>query len=315
MNSNYLEYVMVDYIQSHIIGTELQNIILPLKSHPINSDRSIQIWMELLFTSICHQTNWDKLYNKFVLLFTEQPLLFEPKRLINLKHREFINMFGEEFDCNGLRERINTLKLLANFFDNSSINIEDFIPKVVILGGLNGLYERLDKFTPFSVDPLRKKARVFVHQLLSYSLIEVIDSDNILPAIDYHLIRLYIRTGRVIPTQDIRLLKLAEHKVNRIEIQTHIRRAVETAMWYTASGARLRIDKLNHIEWQIARSFCLREEPLCNGPPSLNKRMGSEVSLLSLRVNNRCPNVNQCAAVNFKPLFNAKEPKSAKTFY
>ena len=142
-----------------------------------------------------------------------------------------------------------------------------------------------------------KNSRILVHNLLQCELISVLDPENIPPAIDYHLIRLYVRTGRVFPIRTELLDRLTDQGTPRVEFHTDLRAAVEEAMSYSAAAAHLSIDQLNQIEWQIARSFCTRRYPRCNGAFLPEKPVDSELERLAERLKG-CPLRCDCRGAN-----------------
>src|SRR3546814_15988328 len=54
----------------------------------------------------------------------------------------------------------------------------------------------------YTGDPFDKKARVLAHDLHREGIMMFSDPENLKPAIEYHLIRLYLRSGRVIPASE-----------------------------------------------------------------------------------------------------------------
>ena len=183
------------------------------------------------------------------------------------------------------------------------------------MGGVSGIYNWLASIPAFGADPLQKKSRILVHQLLAYRLLEVADPENILPAVDYHLMRLYVRTGRVVARRAQIVERLqGDRKVERIEFVTHLRRAVEEAMWHTASGARRPVNEVNHIEWQIGRSFCTRKEPRCEGPFLEDKPPDACVQALSSG-SAACPLRGDCAGATDKSLRSIVDPASSRSYY
>ena len=78
------------------------------------------------------------------------------------------------------------------------------------LYGSDGFMERLDRFQAFQEDPLRKKSNVLVHEIVRDGIAKFNGSSaQIAPAIDYHIMRLYLRSGRVLPmhSETFELLK------------------------------------------------------------------------------------------------------------
>src|SRR5579871_1571477 len=191
----------VDRIHCHLLGQGLVGLGANSKPHPLPLSRDWQIWAELLTVAICHQANWDRLHSTVVRLARMDRSQIHPKCLGHLSGNDFRRMFGEAYDPDRIRitERVKLLRATANEVEADAVGPKfDWIPQgLVALGGESGLYDHLRQFEAFRADPLQKKSRIFVHDLLQYKLISVSDPEHIAPAIDYHLTRLYVRTGRV----------------------------------------------------------------------------------------------------------------------
>jgi endonuclease III len=93
-------------------------------------------------------------------------------------------------------------------------------------------------------------------------LIQIRDADEISPAIDYHIMRMYL-TGRVVVADDELVSRLIKRKRIRIEVITEIRTAVADALKYTAWLAKISVSTLNDIEWAFARRACRRDSVWC----------------------------------------------------
>lgn len=310
-------YWEVDQIGAYVLGQELQGAIIPREAIPQSLQIHEFIWMELLCASICHQANWVQLHNLFLDLALGHPNVLQPTQLEHMSTASFVDVFGKAFDRERLRpkERSSMLRKVARRNLTWPVLSPFCESGPHQLRGEGGIYNWLASMDVFNEDPVQKKARVLVHQLLRYGALEVRDPENIAPAIDYHLMRLYARTGRVRPTSTETLDRLLTHQMFRVEFITHFRRAVEEAMWYTASGAQLRIDQLNHVEWQIARSFCVREGARCDGPYLASKPIDSSVAGLSSASTGACPLRSQCLGASDTSLRNIVDPISSRPFY
>ncbi len=126
-------------------------------------------------------------------------------------------------------------------------------------------------------------------QLLSrFSLVDFKDPEKINPAIDYHLIRLALRNGRVkIKDGKLKLKIINETSVSKKE-DTIIREKVIEAFKVTQETSKKSTPEENWIEWHIARSFCLRDEPLCNVKENTAK------DFLKFKFEKKCPLFNSC---------------------
>jgi len=306
----------VDRFGSHLIGQSMRGAAPPVDVHPIGHSRALQVWSEIVFVAICHQANWDRLYSRVLAIVARDPEWLSPAHLAELQSGVFREAFGAAFDDERLRvsERMGILRDLGrNALDWP--NGVTWLNGPVTLSGDSGLYRWLERFRCYSEDPLQKKSSVLIHQLLRYSLINVTDHESIGPAIDYHLMRLYVRTGRVLPMQSDLITRLQEWRTARVEFLNGLRESVKEAMYYTALGAGLRIDQLNTLEWQIARSFCVRERARCNEGALIDKPASETVIMLSQLAGGGCPLSINCRGARDELLRSIKDPKSAKSYY
>lgn len=294
----------------------MRSATLPVEVHPIGHSRALQVWSEIVFISICHQANWDRLYSRVLAIAERDPEWLSPAHLVDLQSSAFREAFGPAFDEERLRVSERTA-ILRDLGRNALEwpNRVTWLNGPVTLSGDTGLYRWLERFRCYSEDPLVKKSSVLIHQLLRYSLITVTDPEAIGPAIDYHLIRLYVRTGRVLPMQSDLLARLQEWRTARVEFVNGLRESVKEAMYYTALGAGLRIDQLNTLEWQIARSYCVRERARCNESALPDKPVSETVRMLSQLAGGGCPLSINCRGARDELLRSIKDPKSARSYY
>lgn len=282
---------------------------MPPEPHPLADEPARAILVEFLAAAICHGTNWDRL-RKHLLATAIDPTHFAPLRLASLTFEEFAQNYCEAFtstDDLSDRHRLFTDVAVAFATGNYPFNGKRLAVEPQRLGGPEGLYVSLDTLDAFKADPQRKKSRILVQQLIRSQLITAVDPDNLRPAIEYHLIRLYLRTGRVVHgnTGD---LQPQRDRASDVRSITALRAAVEQAMHYSAAGADLTIAEINEIEWQIGRSFCERERPRCAGPPRPDKPV-----LEALYAINRgaCPFAATCDAPHYPAVAALTEPRLA----
>lgn len=292
---------------------------IPVTTHPLKAERHWQIWCEIVFISICHQANWDRLHDRIIDIASNNLDEIQPSKLCKLSSKRFIDLFAQGLDPDRMdvEERLKLLRGLGKRAVSwpTGDGLSWLNNECVGLSGKEGVYSWLSNIPVFAVDPIQKKARVLVHQLLRYGLISITDPEHISPAVDYHLIRLYVRTARVWPESEEWEQRLKEGGKARVEPVTALRRAVEEAMYYTATGAELRVDELNHIEWQIARSFCLRQEPRCHVGPLIEKPIDNAVAELSCKAGCACPLRTECVAAHDAQFREVLDPQSVKSYY
>ena len=135
--------------------------------------------------------------------------------------------------------------------------------------------ERLDWFQAFREDPLKKKSNILVHEIVRDGVATFLDSEHIAPAIDYHIMRLYLRTGRVVPVHRETMDLLKKNSMPRQRLVTLLREAVSEALRLTALYSNLSIPEVNALEWLIGREACDRTRPRCNsGNLVFNEQFG-----------------------------------------
>jgi len=312
-------YWQVDRINSYLMGNLLSGTSVPTAPHPLSAGRKWQVWTEIVFISICHQANWDRLHDRIIEVASDNLLELHPSNLCRMEPGQFRKLFAPGLDSSRMRtgERIKLLQCLGEkacgwLSETGGSWLDD---ESITLAGKEGVYSWLNKVPVFAEDPIQKKSRILIHQLLRYGLVIVADPQNIAPAVDYHIIRLYVRTARVRPLKGELMERLKAGGTARVEFITSLRKAVEEAMYYSAAGAGVRIDELNHIEWQIARSFCVRQEALCHCGPLTEKPIDEMVLTLSCKAGGGCPYANDCQGALDAQLRGIVDPQSIKSYY
>jgi hypothetical protein len=105
------------------------------------------------------------------------------------------------------------------------------------LHGPDGFLRRMDYFQAFRDDPLRKKTNVLVHEIVRDRIADFKDSARIAPAVDYHIMRLYLRSGRVFPLHRETLDLLKQNSMPRPRLVKLLRQSVSEALSLTAMYA------------------------------------------------------------------------------
>jgi hypothetical protein len=272
-----------------------------------------QFVFKSLFISICHQINWDYLQTALAgwLLPDPEGRLDElaitrssdiarllagyskPERIKSKQRAEMLRRTAKE-----MRDLLRVGRLEALLSEAK-------------LEGPGGFYDVMGGISAFAEDDVEKKVRVLAHDLFREGIIVFKDPQHLRPAIEYHIIRLYVRTGRVCPThQSIREHLRLRDVVARGRYVRLLRKAVEEAMELTAFYAKLDIATLNHLEWQIGRAICTSLRPSCSTAPPAD--LPSDIALL-------CP--QRCLFAVFCPSYNEPregwfyEPQVQKAIY
>jgi hypothetical protein len=282
---------------------------MPHEPHPLADAPARAILVEFLAAATCHGTNWDRL-RKHLLTVASEQMQFAPLKLSSLTFEEFVRQYGNAFtsaDDLPNRHRLFTDVTAAFAVGGYPFNEKRLSVELQRLGGSDGIYAALDMLEAFKADPQRKKSRILVQQLIRSQLIGVVDPNNLRPAIEYHLIRLYLRTGRVVHAS-AKDPQPQRDRATDVRSITALRAAVEQAMHYSAAGADLTIAEINEIEWQIGRSFCERERPRCAGPPRPDKPVPEALSKIN---SGACPFAATCDVPNYPKMAALTEPRLA----
>jgi hypothetical protein len=269
-----------------------------------------ELLFRLALVAICHQINWDFLSERLRGLFGPR----------GLDARELSSTTAHDVDkwLAGYHrpERTRAKERAALLRDLGATIVRDFQGKSenILEGsgrqlhGPDGFLQRMDRFQAYREDPLRKKTNVLVHEIVRDGIVRFDDPDRIAPAIDYHIMRLYLRSGRVFPLHRETLDLLKQDSTPRPRLVKLLRQAVSEALSLTAMYAGMTVPDVNSLEWQIGREVCDRGHPNCSGGNiSIAERFGL--------ANDSCPYVSFCRAFADKEWRNLREPDLRKSFY
>jgi hypothetical protein len=269
---------------------------------------------ELLFrlslAAVCHQINWDFLSERLRQAFRAEHV--DARTLSTLTATDVDRWLAGYHRP----ERVKSKRRAALLRDVGTLILTDFQGKAeLLLEGLasrlygpDGLLHRMDRFQAFREDPLRKKTNVFVHEIVRDGIAKFEDSTRIAPAIDYHIMRLYLRSGRVFPLHNETLELLKRDCSPRPRLVKLLREAVSEALSLTSMYAGMSIPEVNALEWQIGREVCDRGNPHCtDGNSSLADRLGM--------TDGRCLFSGFCRAFADEDWRNLREPDLKKSFY
>lgn len=266
----------------------MSEIACQLSAKVIENARSMLIrpagkWMDkevtrcLYFISICHQINWDYLELKIANLFEKFPRAEDiTDYVLDLKESDLSEILSDYPLKDRIRskERLKMLRQVARHLkDHYEGNFGNLLQVANFrLLGERGVYHLLDDIAVFNEDPYRKKQNVLIHELIRGGGVDFVDGENTRPAIDYHIIRSYIRTGRIYPTSSDVLNRLRSHDVApRRRLVDEARRAAVSALQLVSQYCAMDVADVNYIEWMIGRTRCTRESPKCMSDLPLEK--------------------------------------------
>jgi hypothetical protein len=274
-----------------------------------------RLLFKLAFISICHQINWDFLQDRLASSFINSSsgsLLEILERISATDIERLLQGYSKPDRIRGA-ERAGLLRDVANVitsqFHGNPLQI--YTESKQQIAGDNGLLAQLDKFQAFREDPLRKKSNVFLQEIVREKIAHFKDEDNIRPAIDYHILRLYLRTGRVV-CSSIELQELLKKGLDpRARLTNLLRQTVGEALDLTAFYANLAVGEVNYIEWQLGRAVCTTESPACL-TMTRNPELEGTVAVL---FDGPCIYLSTCETCRDPTWRQLKEPISKKSFY
>ncbi len=320
MNSLYTKNPFkIDTFACYLAGKALSTYV------PLNNNLPWASWdlyhkftFKLTFISICHNINWDFLQKRMAQYFGDDLNRLTTKYLMKMNAnliKEILAGYQKPGRiCAPKRAELirNIGQILNDRFDGNSLNL--VLEAAGVLQGDNGFYKLLDAFKAYNEDPLRKKSNILIHDLIREQILDFCDLENVRPAIEYHIIRLYERTGRVIPkTKEIHDALL--HGIPFTPwLAKALREATSEALISTTKVSGKTIPDINYVEWQIARSFCIGSGPRCIRSNTIPKGFPEDVANIC---KTGCPFTVSCKAFRNKPLLKLKEPtlRQTKTFY
>lgn len=265
--------------------------------------KSDQLLFKVAFISICHQFNWDFMQNTLAdhLLGKRETILEILGGLTAPKLEDWLKAYPKKERIRA-KERAQILRdIPKTVHKHYGSDAENFYEECsgVSLGG--GEFQNLmDKFEGYRTDWLRKKTNVLSHDLARENIISFPDLENLEPAIDYHIMRLYLRSGRVVP-MDEGVYKFLEGAPNpRGSLVRELRKATAEAEKLTSFYSGINVADLNFVEWQVGRSVCINNErPHCTSLGSESKLDSSIASLTK----DGCPYKEVCLSRNELPRF------------
>ena len=286
---------------------------------PIEAGSEDSLLFLLVFIAIFHDINWDFLFSRLLDFFYGEnrlnPGVFL-ERLVHLKPK----VLEEILQGYEKPERINAVKRCSFLRDLEKVVISEFDGKALgivsssnnSISGSEGFLFQLDKFRAFREDPLRKKSNVLLHEIVKRDLVTFRDPQAVEPAVDYHIIRIYLRSGRVYPVKLEILEQLRSDLPSpRNSMIAELRSAVSSAMKRIALMSKIGVPHLNYLEWQLGRAICVRGVPACVGGKT-DRSVEDDVRQLSQSV---CPFMDFCLSYYNRSFMEMKEPKSRKSYY
>lgn len=278
-----------------------------------------QLTFKTLFVSICHRMNWDIMQSALAswMLPDTDGRLPEFVETTPRQIRFLLASYPKQ-------ERVLPRQRAAMLRDTAASLLRLSRPGGAInrllerpyLDGPGGFYEVFGQIAAFQGDPLEKKIRVLAHDLHREGIMRFVDPENLRPAVEYHLLRLYLRTGRVFPTRPAVVEALTgEPRPARRRLVMLLRETVDQAMRDTAQYAGLDVATLNYLEWQLARTICVSELGRDWHPHCLSAPTGELPRDVAHLIAGPCPYGQACRTLCDRGYDWFNEPQFEKAIY
>ncbi len=287
----------VDQTRCFLLGQKLKGLKFPREEAPwSNLPKGQQFLFKILFISICHQFNWDFLQENLFRAFSKNIENLEPwaKNFSSKEIESILTKYPKQERVRA-QERSKIIRTTAKkLYDNEYFIslIRKHNPKVC-LNGASGFYNQLQKIPAFRADPLMKKSAVLVHDLFREEICIISDPEEMIPAVDYHIQRSYIRTGRVFTDKRSVIEALKDRTDRRVRLVQLFRKNVSEAMSLTSFYSGLSIADLNYAEWQISRNICTKNKPFCSA-----RLLGDLPSEFYDIEEKKCPFYGSCRSID-----------------
>lgn len=273
-------------------------------------DLNTAIACETVCAAICHQINWDFLRNAVFEKTCNDIKWVVPESLSHIQTNDIINMFAQYNKPERIRakERAFFLRQIGKL----GIKFGGFVHLFLDVNGSllseSQIHKNLLECTVFSQDPGEKKLQLLLQKLSNYIQLTRL-SDFCRPAIDYHLIRCFVRRGLISPKNKLAKEFIFAVNIERKERTTSaLRQLCAILMERISVYTDLNINVVNQIEWHIGRSVCIENFPDCHlaGPNAEWVRAKFDV----------CPFYENCCAVKYNHnLLYIDEPTYKGTSY
>lgn len=273
------------------------------------SDINTTIACETICSAICHQINWDYLRQTVYKKTLERPDWLEPKSLAVISESEVAELLADYDKPERIRakERATILRQIGCLTKKYG--------SFSALLGYNGkrvsatlISNNLLESPVFSQDPEEKKLQLLLQKLSMYPQFKELDK-YCKPAIDYHLIRCFLRRGLISPiTKQGMDYILSKNVFRRESTVGALRQLCGVLIQEISNYTGLSINSVNQIEWHVGRSICKEGEPDCY--------LKGQSSAWAREKYSKCPFHTTCCALNSNhDLLHIEEPTYLGTSY
>lgn len=257
---------------------------------------------EIICSSICHQMNWDFLRIAVRNKTESNEEWLSPDYLSQISEEEVFEMFANYPKPERIRkeERAKLLRSIGCWLKRFNPVENAFLNRAGDLLACSVIRSNLLSCEVFSNDPEEKKLHLLFQKLAAFSELAGL-AKYCQPAIDYHLIRCYLRRGLLVAKTKYAKDFLYNSNTQRKEsTMAAIRHLCAEILLNICDYTGLDTNAVNQIEWNIGRSICIRDNPDC-----FLKSKDAKWLKPNFQV---CPFFDSCASTSNKELLQLNEP-------
>jgi hypothetical protein len=237
---------------------------------------------------------WDYLVEASLRRFAD----FTAERMLSYKADDLRTLLSDDLNpahspIDRIDERLEQLhgcarRLLAEY-GGEAMNV--YLRSGGRLSGAGGLLDLLHKFQAYT-DPLQKKSVLLAGMLHEIGVRPLRDPENLKVAMDYHAMRVALRTGMVevqdeVLADDLRLRRAASAETNQA-----VRSVVSAACDLVVRASGFSVLQFDKLIWHLGRSCCFYEhDPICGPAHSAQPCAKHNTCTFIQATTYACPNV------------------------
>lgn len=274
------------------------------------SDINTIIACESVCSAICHQMNWDYLRQAIYKKTLEHSDWLEPESLAAITENEIGSLLANYNKPERIRakERAAILRQIGSLAKKHGSFVKIFLGEGGKALSELQIRQNLLECSVFSQDPEEKKLQLLLQKLSIYPQLSELAA-FCKPAVDYHLIRCFLRRGLISPKTKLSIDYVLSTEIQRRESTVGaLRQLCRLLIQEISDYTGLSINSVNQIEWYIGRSICKEGEPDCY--------LKGLDSVWAHGKYDKCPFCETCCALNFNhELLHIEEPTYLGTSY
>lgn len=259
-------------LQIPFLGCNFENIYPKVSSiMPADSIDFYQFGLEtsiaceLICAAICHQINWDFLRNAIYIKTKGSPQWVHFDNLIHITEMEVAQILQGYKKPERIRasERAELLREVGIIGKTLKSYKEIFLDEHLNIYPLETVRNNLLCCSTFSCDPSEKKLQLLLQKLSKIKELSGLASYS-QPAVDYHIIRCYLRRGLLYPqTQYAKSFISAPSTQRKERTVGALRQLCGELMQQISRFTLIDINTINLVDWNIGRSVCIENDPDC----------------------------------------------------